>query len=82
MEVMTVERWTARWVIKDIPDDGYEVIRDGRHVGISRCDEFVQAVEAILRHDAYQSWDRVVIAWGHHRCDVDVGFYRRELVGV
>jgi hypothetical protein len=77
-----MQPWTALWVIKDVPNDGYEVIRDGRHVGIGRCGEFEDAVDAIVRHDLYETWDRVVFGWGRHRCEVDVAAYRREVVGV
>ena len=72
---------TALWMIKDIPNDGFEVIRDGRHVGIRRCDELEDAVEAIVEHDLFQAWDHVVLGWGSHRCDLDLTTYRRELVG-
>lgn len=76
-----MQPWTALWAIKDIPNGGYEVIRDGRHVGIPRCDDFGEAVDEILRHDLYQCWDRVICRWDSHECDVDVAGYQRELVG-
>lgn len=78
---MSMQPWAALWAINDIPNDGFEVIRDGRPVGIPRCEDFDGAVEEILRHDLYQRWDRVVCRWGHHECDVDLARYQRELVG-
>jgi hypothetical protein len=80
-EAMRMRPWTALWAIAVIPQGGYEVIRDGRPVGIARCDDFEQAVGAILRHDLYQSWDRVVCRSGRHQREVDVEFYGQELVG-
>lgn len=75
-----MQPWTALWLIKDVPDRGYEVIRDRRPVGIRRCDDFEEAVEAIVHHDLYRSCDRVVLGWGTHQTDVDVALFRREPV--
>jgi hypothetical protein len=81
-EAMAVQPWMAVWVIKDIPDDGFDVIRDGRPIGIHRCDSLEQAVEEIIVHPIFQDGDRVVCRDGHHERDVDVRADRPELFAV
>lgn len=78
---MRMQPWTALWAIKSIPGDGFEVIRDGRHVGIARCGDFEEAVKEIVEHPLYQDWDRVVCRCGRRQWDVDVVASSRELVG-
>ena len=51
--------WTATWAINEVPT-GYEVIRDGRGVGIGRCDNLEGALEAIRLHPLYDVGDHVV----------------------
>jgi hypothetical protein len=77
-----IQPWIALWAIKDIPDDGFEVIRDGRPVGIARCDDFEEAVREILRHRLYRGRDQVVRRDRDEEWDVDVTDYRPEQVGV
>ena len=77
-----MQPWTACWVSKDIPDRGFEVIRDRRHVGIARCDEFDKAVREILDYRYYKDWDRVVCRSGGQEWDVDVDSYRQEPLGI
>lgn len=77
-----MREWTALWAIKIIPGGAFEVIRDGRPVGIPRCDDFAETIGTIVHHRLYNDWDRVVCR--DHRgeeWDVDVADYDRELVG-
>lgn len=81
MEVMGMKPWTALWTIEDIPDGGFDVIRDGRPVGIPRCYDFDQAVEEIVNNALFEDWDRVVCHSARGDSDVDVASYRQEMVG-
>ena len=81
MQPMRTQAWTALWAIKAVPDDGFEVIRDGRYVGIARCEDLEDAGREIVRHPLYRSRDRVVCRNGRHQWNVDVDDYDQEPVG-
>ena len=81
MQPMRRKPWIALWSIKDIPDDGFEVIRDGRHVGLTRCDTFDEAVKQILRHRLYHNRDRIVCRDGRREWNVDLDDHLPEPVG-
>ena len=74
-------RWTALWTIEDIGNGSCEVIRDGRPVGIPRCYDFDQAVEAIVNNALFEDWDRVVCRSARGESEVDVASNRKEPVG-
>ena len=75
------ERWIAKWAIKQIPEGRCEVIRDGRHVGIARCDDLEEAIQRILDHRNYQSGDRVVHWWNGEEWELDVERHAPALAG-
>lgn len=81
VQPMKVQPWIALWAIKEIPDDGFEVIRDGRPVGIARCDTFDEAVKKILRHRLYRDRDRIVCREGRRESNVDLHDYLPEPMG-
>jgi hypothetical protein len=64
--------WTATWQIKGT-SKGYQVIRDGRHVGIGHCDDFDQAVEQIRCHRLFNDRDHVVRYRDRQQQEVIVG---------
>jgi hypothetical protein len=51
------------------------VIRDGRPVGIERCDGFEQAVDMILHHRLYETRDHIVRRRRGQEHEVDLGVF-------
>lgn len=66
--------WTATWAINEAPGR-CEVIRDGRPVGIERCDGFEQAVDMILHHRLYETRDHIVRRRRGQEHEVDLGVF-------
>lgn len=66
--------WNATWAI----NEGLgrcEVIRDGRPVGIERCDGFEQAVDMILQHHLYATTDHIVRRRRGQEQEIDLGVF-------
>jgi hypothetical protein len=63
--------WRATWAINEALGR-YEVIRDGRPVGIGSCDDVEEAVDRIRHHDLYEPGDRIVQRRDGQEREVDV----------
>jgi hypothetical protein len=64
--------WTATWAINEVPGR-WEVIRDGRPVGIASCRDLGEAVNKIRRHRLFEAGDHIVRRRDGQEREVDLG---------